>query len=636
MDVEFFPPDRPDLYSPEGVARAMRGFLGIEEGLPAYAVRPSGITFSVDPGLAGIRPYLGSAVIRNVNLDEEAIESLMALQEALHWAVGRGRGKVAIGVHDLDAVRPPFRYIASPPRDRSFVPLDFEREMTMEKMLADHPKGRDYAHLVENFNRFPLIVDADDRVLSFPPIINGELTRVTSATKNILLDCTGTDRKAVMTAVNIICTALAEAGGATIETVTVEGEEMPTLAPPAERVVSVAECSSLLGLPLTGEEMSRLLRRMRFGGAEPDGDSRVRVLVPCYRSDILHDWDVFEDVAIAYGIENFDAVLPETSTVAKEHPIPPAIAGAVRSVMIGLGYLEMMPFTLSNERVLYANMQREPAPGTLRVLHPISEEQTVVRTDLLPLLMEMLQANKHRELPQRLFAVGDVVEDCVTSQQAAAVSIHPAADFSEAYAAADVLCRELSLSYTIVESADPAFLDGRRGDIVVDGRIAGCSGGRSTRLFSGRSISNTRSRRSRSTLQPYRDTPPSRQVLLDLADGELAVVEDACREAGVGLSFREPFVEVVERPPHAAARDHRDPDRSETAPVIGISNPPSFVPSVSMLVSRISPAPRSSASLTQATASSPVPPRLPPWVTTSYQHSWPSARVIGVFPGVVS
>lgn len=470
VDVEFFP-DRPDLYSPEGVARAMRGFLGIEEGLPVYTVRPSGIAFSVDPGLADIRPCLGSAVIRNVDLDEEAIESLMSLQEALHWAVGRGRAKVAIGVHDLDAVTPPFRYIASP-RSRSFVPLDFEREMTLDEILTDHPKGRDYARLVEGFARFPLIVDADDRVLSFPPIINGELTRVTTATKNILLDCTGTDQKAVMTAVNIICTALAEAG-ATIETVAVDGREIPSLAP-AERVVSVGECASLLGLPLTAEEMARLLRRMRFG-AEPDGDLRVRVLVPCYRSDILHDWDIFEDVAIAYGFENFDAVLPATSTIAEEHPTT-AIAAAVRSVMTGLGYLEMMPFTLTNERVLYSNMQREPLPGTLRVLHPISEEQTVVRTDLLPLLMEMLQANKHRELPQRLFAVGDVVEACVTYQKVAAVSIHPGADFSEAYAAADALCRELSLSYTVVESADPAFIDGRRGDIVVGGRIAGVFG----------------------------------------------------------------------------------------------------------------------------------------------------------------
>ncbi len=470
MDVEFFP-DRPDLYSAEGVARAMRGFLGIEEGLPVYTVRPSGIAFSVDPGLADIRPCLGSAVIRNVDLDEEAIESLMGLQEALHWAVGRGRGKVAIGVHDLDAITPPFHYVASP-RDRSFVPLDFDRDMTLDEILTDHPKGRGYAHLVEGFSRFPLIVDASDRVLSFPPIINGELTRVTTATENILLDCTGTDMRAVMTAVNLICTALAEAGAA-IETVTVDGEVMPTLAP-AERTISVEECASLLGLPLSPADMAHLLERMRFG-AEPDGDSRVRVLVPCYRADILHDWDIFEDVAIAYGIENFDAALPATSTIAVEHPTM-GIAGAARSVMVGLGYLEMIPFTLTNDRVLYESMRREALPGTLRLLHPISEEQTVVRTDLLALLMEMLQANKHRELPQRLFAIGDVVEDCVTYQKVAAVSTHPAADFSEAYAAADAFCREVSLPYTVTESADPAFIDGRRGDIIVGERTVGVFG----------------------------------------------------------------------------------------------------------------------------------------------------------------
>ncbi|HQC13531.1 MAG TPA: phenylalanine--tRNA ligase subunit beta, partial [Methanoregulaceae archaeon] len=200
-DIEFFA-NRPDLFSTEGVARAMRGFLGIETGLPEYRVEPSGMSFSIDPGLSGIRPYLGSAVIRNVSFNEESIVSLMGLQESLHWAVGRGRGKVAIGIHDLDSVKPPFRYLAADP-DTSFVPLDFDREMTMREILTEHPKGRDYAHLVEPYSRYPLIVDANGDVLSFPPIINGELTRVTTSTANILLDTTGTDQRAVMTAVNI-------------------------------------------------------------------------------------------------------------------------------------------------------------------------------------------------------------------------------------------------------------------------------------------------------------------------------------------------------------------------------------------------------------------------------------------------
>jgi phenylalanyl-tRNA synthetase beta chain len=469
-DVEFFA-NRPDLYSTEGVARALRGFLELESGLPSYEVSPSGIAFSVDPGLAAIRPHLGSAVIRNVTLDEESIVSIMGLQEALHWAVGRGRKKVAIGIHDLARITPPFRYLAADPAT-AFVPLDFDSEMTMTAILAEHPKGRDYAHIVEPYSRYPLIVDANDQVLSFPPIINGELTRVTTATTDILLDTTGTDRRAVMTAVNIICTAFAETG-ATIESVHVDGEEMPSLAP-SERTVSVAECRSLLGIDLSSEELAALLEKMRFG-AVPDGTERVRVMVPCYRADIMHDWDVFEDAAIAYGYGAIAPALPRTSTVGKEHPVTRTM-DLVRTLMVGLGFQEMMPFTLTNERVLFANMQREADPAVLRLMRPISEEQTLVRTAILPMLAEILQLNVHRELPMRLFAVGDVVHDAATHQQAAAVSMHPDADFSEIYAAADVLCRELGLAATVVESNDPAFIPGRRGEIQVDGTTAGVFG----------------------------------------------------------------------------------------------------------------------------------------------------------------
>ncbi len=255
VDVEFFP-DRPDLFSPEGVARAMRGFLNIETGLPVYPVTPSGLAFTVDPGLADIRPVLCAAVIRGLSFDDESIQSIMSLQESLHWAVGRGRSKVAIGIHDLSKVTGPFRYIAAP-RDFRFVPLDYTESMTMEEMLEKHPKGKAYAHLVNNFKKFPLILDANDQVLSFPPIINGELTRVTTGTTDILLDTTGTDRRAVMRAVSIVCSALAEAGG-TLESVTIDGQVCPDLSA-STRTISVAECNKLLGLSLTPEEMAALL-----------------------------------------------------------------------------------------------------------------------------------------------------------------------------------------------------------------------------------------------------------------------------------------------------------------------------------------------------------------------------------------
>lgn len=470
-DVEFFP-DRTDLYSVEGVARAMRGFLGIETGLPHYHVAESGISFSVDPGLAGIRPVLGSAVIRNLRFDDASIESVMALQEALHWAIGRGRSKVAIGVHDLSTVKPPFRYIASP-RDRQFVPLDYTESMTMDQILDEHPKGRAYAGIVEQFDRFPLIVDADDQVLSFPPIINGELTRVTSDTTDILLDVTGTDERAVQNTVAIICTAFAEAGG-TIESVVIDGQKTPSLEP-VERIIDSDECARLLGLPLTPELIVPLLERMRFG-AEPLEGSKVRVTIPCYRADIMHDWDIFEDVAIAYGFDRFPATLPPTFTIGSEDPACRFIR-IVSGVAIGLGYTEVMPFTLTNERVSYDQMQRPESESALKVLHPISIENTIIRTDLLPMLLEILQLNKHRELPQRIFTAGDVNDGTLTYQKMAIAAIHPSADFSEIYATVDVFLRELGAeTLTIAPSDDPAFLPGRQGAVMNGSEKIGCFG----------------------------------------------------------------------------------------------------------------------------------------------------------------
>lgn len=470
VDVEFFP-DRVDLYSTEGVARAMRGFLGLESGEEEYLVTPSSIRFTVDENLKEVRPYLGSAVIRNIVLDNEAIISLMGVQEALHWVVGRGRSKVAIGVHDLDAVTPPFRYYGAP-LTRSFVPLDFSEEMTLAEIMEKHPKGRDYAHIVAEKPVMPLIEDARGNVLSFPPIINGELTRVTEKTRNILLDVTGTDERAVMTAVKIITTALISAGGI-CEGVCINGKECPDLSP-SVREVSVSACNKLIGCSLSADEMSVVLRTMRYG-AEPVGPDTIEVRIPCYRADIMHDWDIFEDVAIGFGFDNLDTVLPRAPTLGCEHPVM-VRAGLLREICCGLGFQEVMPFTLSSDEVMYTRMQRKPNPRVLRVLHPISEDQTLVRTDILPLLLDLLRINKRRELPQKIFHIGDVVEGLDTSQKMSLSSTHPGADFSEAYGVTDAVCREMGLAYEVTGSSDPAFIDGRRADIIVNGKKIGVFG----------------------------------------------------------------------------------------------------------------------------------------------------------------
>ncbi|MBU4374820.1 MAG: phenylalanine--tRNA ligase subunit beta, partial [Euryarchaeota archaeon] len=147
VDIEFFP-NRPDLYSTEGVARALKGFLGIETGLRDFKVTPSGIKITKDKEIEKIRPYLACAVIRGMHFNSRSIESLMALQESLHWALGRNRRKVSIGVHDLAGIKPPLRYIAQQP-DFKFTPLDFAEPMSMREILEKHPRGVRFAYILE-------------------------------------------------------------------------------------------------------------------------------------------------------------------------------------------------------------------------------------------------------------------------------------------------------------------------------------------------------------------------------------------------------------------------------------------------------------------------------------------------------
>jgi len=474
VDVEFFP-DRPDLYSPEGVARALQGFLDIDPGLPEYSVASGSIVLQVEESVKEVRPLIGCAVVRGLEFSNEAIESLMGLQEDLHWGLGRNRRKVAIGVHDISKVTPPFRYFGADP-DFSFVPLDFSEEMTMDEILQKHPKGKGYGHILQGCPRYPLIVDSQDRVLSFPPIINGDLTRVQEDTSDLFIDVTGTD-PAVFKALNIVVTSLAERGGK-IESVLVKRSEGDFGSPnlqPDRWTVNVEEANRLIGFDLDAQGLARCLEKMRFG-ARPIGPGQVEVLVPAYRADIMHSWDIFEDAAKGYGFENLFAELPQTVTVGRAHPSEEK-KGEIRELMAGLGYLETMPFTLTNEIAHFRNMRREPEAAT-RVMHPISELHTILRTSLLSSLLEIFSLNQHHPLPQRIFSVGDVVLNKRTHMNLAAASIHSAAGFSEIRSVTDAVLREMGWEgqTEIRPSEDGAFLPGRGADILQGGQRIGCFG----------------------------------------------------------------------------------------------------------------------------------------------------------------
>jgi phenylalanyl-tRNA synthetase beta chain len=471
-------PSRPDMYSVEGIARALRGFLGIEVGLPKFPVRAGGIEFLVDRSVEEIRPFGVGGVVRGVDLTDVSVASLVDLQEKLHLTVGRRRRKVAIGIHDLDKVTPPFTFRAVPPEAVSFTPLGMAETMNLREIVTRHEKGREYGPIVAGKPRFPIITDARGEVLSFPPVINGVLTVLTPDTRNLFLDVTGTDLPAVRTTLTILSTALAERGG-TIETVTTVFPDRRMTTPdldPKTRTVDVERANRLLGLALDAEEAAVLLRRMRYE-ARPQG-TKVAVGIPAYRADILHDWDVFEDIGIAFGYDKVPPSLARQQTIGG--PLPAAeFANTLRTLMVGYGYLEVMSLATSSPNVPLES--RPPAA----ILNPVSDEFSVIRSGLLAGVLNMLRLNKHRELPQRVFEVGDVVIEGANVPRIAAATIHPKASFTEMKSLVQSLLRDAGKSCEVGPASDGNYIPGRCAGVLVDGNAVGVFGEVHPRVIEG-------------------------------------------------------------------------------------------------------------------------------------------------------
>ena len=472
LSIEFFP-DRPDLYCVEGAATALRAFLGFEEGLKRYPVTDSGIILKAEESVKNVRPYIVAGVVRGVSLNNAAIKSLMELQEKLHITMGRKRAKVAIGIHDLDKITAPFTYKAVNPDSLSFVPLAKTECMSMREILTKHEKGKAYAQLLDGKELFPVILDSNDNVISFPPIINGALTTVTENTKNIFIDVTGTDLNAINGALNIVACALAERGGS-IQLVSIESSakfKTPDLNPKTKDI-TVGDVNSLLGCNLNANQICEALSKMGCD-SQIIGDI-IRVNISATRMDILHEVDVIEDVAKGYGYENFGNRLPASQTFGSELSETKA-SNVIRQLLIGYGYLETTTLTLTSEETQF-KMMRLPETEVVSVLNPISEDHTCLRVSLIPSQMALLRKNKHRDLPQKLFEVGDVVIDAVRHKRLAAVNISVKSSFTEIKSLVESILRDLSVKYEIQSSSSEMFIPGRGAEIVSDGKIIGVFG----------------------------------------------------------------------------------------------------------------------------------------------------------------
>ena len=478
--------NRPDNWSTEGIARTLRGFQGLEVGLKKYSAGRVAADIRVDRELADIRPFICCSVVKNVEMNDTIIRGLVQLQEKLDQTYGRNRRRSSIGFYDFDLITPPLRYGAADPDEVRFVPLEGTDALSLREILELHPKGIEYGHIVKSFPKMPILLDSKEKVLSFPPIINSnDLGRVTSQTKNILIEITGSSQETISTALTILTTCLADRGG-TIYSARVHysyEREYTVITPHLKEhpiKISMQAVRDLIGLNLSRVEITKLLRRARFDVVRGSSDS-LTVAVPCYRVDIMHPVDVMEDIAIAYGLNNFKPKWPTDLTIGGISPRE-EFSDKVRELMIGLGFQEVMGFMLSNAEKLYTKMNRPPG-NSVEIANPKLTTMTCLRSWILPGLMEFLSNNTHVEYPQKLFEVGDLVDwnDMLPTRtrdvrELACVSTHSKANFTDMKSYLEPLMENLGLSFIVKPIEHPSFLPGRIGSIHVGSEEVGIIG----------------------------------------------------------------------------------------------------------------------------------------------------------------
>jgi phenylalanyl-tRNA synthetase beta chain len=499
MSIEIKDTNRPDLWSVEGLARTLRGFLGLEKGLRGYEVGKPLLEVHVDSRLENIRPYIGCSIVKNVKLTDAVIRGLMHLQDKLDQSYGRNRQRTSIGLYNSDLITSPLSYTTAKPNEISFVPLGYEEKMSLKEILGKHPKGAEYGHIVKKHPVYPILLDGDNKVLSFPPVINSnDLGRITDQTRNVLVEVTGTMNETVLTVLKIVTLSLIDHGGRAYSArLFYQKKNEPVLTPDFETGtidLSIEYAAKVSGLQLTAKQIIGLLSKAGFDSEKKDHDTVV-VRVPCYRVDVMHPVDLIEDITIAYGFDNIRPLWRRLPTTGGMRPEQQWL-DVMRELMIGLGCQEVSNYTLTNTENLFTKMNCKKGK-IVEISNPKVQTLTCLRTWLLPSLMEFLSNNLSVEYPQGIFELGKITlldkkEEVRTrdEERLATIICHANANFSEIKSYLEALLMNLGLKWSIKRTKHPSFIEGRVGSVIVDSQDIGFVGEISPKVLAAWKLEN--------------------------------------------------------------------------------------------------------------------------------------------------
>jgi phenylalanyl-tRNA synthetase beta chain len=521
LKIELNDTNRPDLWGTAGCARQLRiynsGKVQGLQGKPEYPffsnpkTKDSGNTkykVKVEASVKQVRPYLTGFIASGKTITDPILRDMIQTQEKLAWNFGRKRRSMSMGIYRISdsqkqpLIKWPIIYKGVDPNVVSFVPLSgidgqSYGQLTLNEILKQHPKGKEFAFIQEHEPVHPLLTDSQGAILSYPPIINSnDLGAVKVGDDEIFVELTGTDLPLITLAASIVACDLAD-NGFNIEPVEIEydfetpfGKKIITPYYFQEPVFcSLSRIEKFLGEKLNADECVKALERMGVRAeavtdnerGQPKAEAGVRVYPPEYRNDFLHAADVVEDVMIGRGLSTFKPERPSDSTVGRLLPIT-LFSRQVKELFVGLGYQEMIYNYLGSRKDLVGNM-RGDGGKIIRIFNPMTENYEYVRDTVIASLMASESISGRSVYPHKIFEVGKIAyldesENNKSSTRQFAGFLHAGTDanFNTAAAELQTLFYYLSREYQVEESSDKRFIPGRAATIMYNGKETGVFG----------------------------------------------------------------------------------------------------------------------------------------------------------------
>ena len=471
--------NRLDLLDAVGFARAIKNFMHRSKRFH-YEIenQEPEMELTVEPSVKKIRPFISALVVHNINMDEHTLLNIVNFSEKFCETYGRNRRKIAMGFHDLAMIKPPIVYKSG--EDIDYVPLGKNSPMRLSEVLDKEEKGKQYANILRNARTcyYPVLSDSQG-VMAFIPILNSQRTRITTATKDLFIDITGTSEYAVNKVAELLAASFIDMEAQVRKVKVVYGERNMVTPEMQPRYVElkIEKAEMEIGVKIGYNNVISLANKMGYEAAMLQNNIRFRI--PEYRMDVIDEQDVIEDIAIGYGYQYINPIpmyFSQQGTLEDRTKVNKDLA----IIMLGFGFTEFANSYLTNQSTNFEKPGIKMDKSEILLRNSKTEAITMMRTWIIPSLMNNLGMSAHEKMPQDIFEIDMVFRarnrKPIESYHLAAVSINPKANFNDIKAVVEGIMFCSGMEYSIKGFMHESFIEGRCAEIIVDGNSIGFFG----------------------------------------------------------------------------------------------------------------------------------------------------------------